>query len=102
MGRLSNFLFTSLGCLQPDPSYEQLAPHPHKYLLENLRLSEAGFRREGVVGDINYSFFDGQGQTAHDWHIFPALGTSQTQEMVKAGKRVVVAVGKYKPASSMN
>ena len=95
----ADYLFTSLGCLQPDPAYEQLAPRPHKYLLENLRLNEATLKREGVVGDINYSFFDAQGQTSTDWHIFPSIGVSQAQEMVKSGKEVVVAAGRYKLAS---
>jgi deoxyribonucleoside regulator len=95
----TDYLFTSLGCLDPDPAYAQLGPRPHKYLLENLRLNEATLRREGVVGDINYSFFDARGETAADWSLFPSIGVSQSREMVKAGKEVVVTAGKYKLAS---
>lgn len=92
----ADFMFASLGCLSPDADYEKLAPRPHQYLLENLKLTAAALRKEGAVGDINYSFFDTGGQTVPDWNVFPALGTEQVRGMVKAGKKVVVAVGKYK------
>lgn len=92
----TDFLFTSLGCLKADADYEKLAPRPHRYLLENLRLTEAGLQREGVVGDLNYSFFDAQGATVPAWNIFPALGVEAVRAMVAAQKTVVVAAGCYK------
>jgi deoxyribonucleoside regulator len=92
----ADFMFASLGCLSPDADYEKLAPRPHQYLLENLKLTTAALAREGAVGDINYSFFDGGGQTMPDWNTFPSLGAEQVRGMVRAGKTVVVAVGKYK------
>lgn len=92
----ADFMFASLGCLRADPDYEKLSPRPHKYLLENLRLTEATLVREGVVGDINYSFFDEEGGTSPEWNIFPSLGVDQLRKMVRAKKRVVVAVGRYK------
>jgi deoxyribonucleoside regulator len=95
MGR-ADFMFASLGCLRPDPDYEKLAPRPHRSLLENLRLTAAGLIKEGVIGDINYSFFDSEGRTTPDWNIFPSLGTEQVGGMARAGKEVVVAAGKYK------
>ncbi|NOT60724.1 MAG: hypothetical protein HOP19_10940 [Acidobacteria bacterium] len=95
----ADFLFTSLGCLKADAAYEQLAPRPHHYLLENLRLTEAGLAREGVIGDLNYSFFDANGSTAEQWNVFPALGVAAVQQMVVAQKTVVVAAGKYKLAA---
>jgi DNA-binding transcriptional regulator LsrR (DeoR family) len=94
--RRADFLFSSLGCLQPDRGYAQLAPRPHEYLLENLRLTTAGMIREGAVGDINYSFFDDRGNTKRDWNIFPSLGVNEVKEMVEAGRKVVAAVGEYK------
>jgi deoxyribonucleoside regulator len=97
--RRADFLFASLGCLQADPAYEKLAPRPHKYLLENLKLTEAGLIKEGAIGDINYSFFAADGTTASEWNIFPALGVEQVQAMVKAQKTVVVAAGRYKLAA---
>jgi deoxyribonucleoside regulator len=95
----TDFLFTSLGCLKTDSAYEKLAPRPHKYMLENLKLTEAALLKEGAVGDINYSFFAEDGTTAPEWNIFPALGGAQTQAMVKARKTVVVAAGRYKLAA---
>jgi deoxyribonucleoside regulator len=95
----SDFLFTSLGCLRADPDYEKLAPRPHKYLLENLRLTETALVKEGAIGDLNYSFFDAEGKTSPDWNIFPALGVEQARSMIKAEKRVVVAAGRYKLAA---
>ena len=95
----ADFLFTSLGCLQADPAYEKLAPRPHKYLLDNLKLTEASLLKEGAVGDFNYSFFTADGTTAPEWNIFPALGVEQAQAMVKAQKTVVVAAGRYKMAA---
>jgi deoxyribonucleoside regulator len=92
----ADFLFTSLGCLNVDPAYEKLAPRPHRYMLENLKLTEAALLKEGAVGDINYSFFAEDGTTASEWNIFPALGVAQAQAMVKAQKTVVVAAGRYK------
>jgi len=92
----ADFLFTSLGCLKVDPAYEKLAPRPHRYMLENLKLTEAALLKEGAVGDINYSFFAEDGTTAPEWNIFPALGVAQAQAMVKAQKTVVVAAGRYK------
>jgi deoxyribonucleoside regulator len=92
----ADFVFASLGCLNTDADYEKLSPCPHKYPLENLRLTEAALVREGAIGDINYSFFDESGRTTPDWNIFPALGVDRVKEMVKANKRVVVAAGKYK------
>jgi deoxyribonucleoside regulator len=92
----ADFLFTSLGCLEAAPAYEKLAPRPHKYLLENLKLTEATLVKEGAVGDLNYSFFAEDGTTAPEWNIFPALGVEQAQAMVKARKTVVVAAGRYK------
>lgn len=92
----ADFMFASLGCLTPAADYEKLAPRPHQYLLENLKLTTAALTREGAVGDINYSFFDGEGQTMPDWNIFPSVGAEQVRGLVKAGKTVVVAVGKYK------
>jgi deoxyribonucleoside regulator len=95
----ADFLFASLGCLQADPDYEKLAPRPHKYLLENLRLTEAALAKEGAIGDLNYSFFDAEGRTSPDWNIFPALGVEQVRLMLKAEKRVVAAAGSYKLAA---
>jgi deoxyribonucleoside regulator len=95
----AEFAFMSLGCLRPDPDYEKLSPRPHNYLLENLRLTRAGLVKEGVVGDINYSFFDEHGQTAAEWNIFPSIGVDQIRGMVEAKKKVVVAVGRYKIAA---
>jgi len=95
----ADFLFTSLGCLKVDPAYEKLAPRPHRYMLENLKLTEAALLKEGAVGDINYSFFAEDGTTAPEWNIFPALGVAQAQSMVKAQKTVVVAAGRYKTAA---
>jgi deoxyribonucleoside regulator len=95
----ADFLFTSLGCLKVDPAYEKLAPRPHRYMLENLKLTEAALLKEGAVGDINYSFFAEDGTTAPEWNIFPALGVAQAQAMVKAQKTVVVAAGRYKMAA---
>jgi deoxyribonucleoside regulator len=92
----ADFLFTSLGCLRADANYEKLAPRPHRYLLENLRLTEAGLQREGVIGDLNCSFFDANGVTAPPWNIFPALGVEAVRAMVAARKTVVVAAGNYK------
>jgi deoxyribonucleoside regulator len=94
--RRADFMFASLGCLRPDVHYEKLAPRPHQYLLENLRLSAGALLKEGAVGDINYSFFDDEGRTTPDWNIFPSLGAEQAKAMVKEGKKVVVAIGKYK------
>jgi len=91
-----DFLFASLGCLRADPDYLKLSPRPHKYLLDNLRLTEERLAREGVVGDINYSFFDENGETSAEWNIIPSLGVDRLREMVKAKKEVVVVVGKYK------
>lgn len=95
----ADFLFTSLGCLKADPDYQKLAPRPHEFLLENLRLTLAGLQREGVVGDLNYSFFDAAGATSPHWNIFPALGVEAVQEMVSVQKTVVVAAGRYKLAA---
>jgi DNA-binding transcriptional regulator LsrR (DeoR family) len=95
----ADFLFTSLGCLETDPAYEKLAARPHKFLLENLKLTEAGLRKEGAIGDINYSFFAEDGTTLPEWNIFPALGVTQVQAMVKSQKTVVVATGRYKSAA---
>jgi deoxyribonucleoside regulator len=92
----ADYIFASLGCLKADPDYEKLSPRPHKYLLEHLRLTEAALAREGVVGDINYSFFDEGGGTSPEWNVFPSLGVDRLREMVKAKKKVVVAVGRYK------
>ncbi|HEY8460218.1 MAG TPA: sugar-binding domain-containing protein [Blastocatellia bacterium] len=92
----ADFVFTSLGCLKPDADYEELSPRPHKYLLENLRLTAASLIKEGAIGDINYSFFDENGETDPDWNIFPSLGVDRLKEMVKANKRVVVTTGRYK------
>jgi deoxyribonucleoside regulator len=94
-----DFMFTSLGCLKTDADYEKLSPRPHKYMLENLRLTEASIIKEGAIGDINYSFFDESGRTTPDWNIFPSLGVDRVKEMVKANKGVVVATGIYKLAS---
>jgi deoxyribonucleoside regulator len=91
-----DFMFASLGCLKPDPAYEKLSSRPHKYLLDNLKLTEAALVREGAVGDVNYSFFNEEGGTSPEWNIFPSLGVDQLREMVKAKKKVVVAVGSYK------
>ncbi|HEX5082417.1 MAG TPA: sugar-binding domain-containing protein, partial [Blastocatellia bacterium] len=95
----ADFLFTSLGCLNVDPAYEKLAPRPHRYMLENLKLTEVALLKEGAVGDINYSFFAEDGATEPEWNIFPALGVAQAQAMVKAQKTVVVAAGRYKTAA---
>lgn len=95
----TDFLFTSLGCLKTDSAYEKLAPRPHQYMLETLKLTEAALLKEGAIGDINYSFFAEDGTTTPEWNIFPALGVAQAQAMVKAQKTVVVATGRYKLAA---
>jgi deoxyribonucleoside regulator len=92
----ADFVFASIGCLPADPYYEKLASRPHRSLLENLRLSPSELTKEGAVGDINYSFFDQEGQTAPDWNVFPSLGAEQVRAMVQARKTVVVAAGRYK------
>ena len=94
--RRADFLFSSLGCLRADQDYEKLAPRPHRSLLENLRLTAEKLTKEGAVGDINYSFFNAEGNTIPDWNVFPSLGTEEVRKMVQAGKIVVVAAGKYK------
>jgi len=92
----ADFLFASLGCLEPDKDYEQLAPRPHQYLLENLRQTTATLLKEGAVGDLNYSFFDEAGKTRPEWNVFPALGVEEVKRMIVNQKRVVVAAGRYK------
>jgi hypothetical protein len=83
----ADFMFASLGCLKADPDYEKLSPRPHKYLLDNLRLTEAALLREGVVGDINHSFFDEERGKSPEWNVFPSLGVDQLREMVKVKKK---------------
>ena len=92
----ADFVFASLGCLHVNPDYEKLSPRPHRNLLENLRLTAGGLIKEGAVGDINYSFFNEAGQTTLEWNVFPSLGVERVRGMVKSGKSVVVAAGKYK------
>jgi Putative sugar-binding domain len=43
-----------------------------------------------------YSFFDEEGGTSPELNLFPSLGVDRLRDMVKAKKRVVVAVGRYK------
>ena len=45
---------------------------------------------------VSYSFFGGEGLTTPDWNIFPSLGAGPAKALVEEGKKVVVAVGKYK------
>lgn len=92
----ADFLFTSLGSLRVNPAYEKLAPRPHRYMLDNLKLTEEGLLKEGALGDLNYSFFAADGTTAPEWNIFPAIGVEQAQAMVKAHKTVAVVTGRYK------
>ncbi|MDX2029455.1 MAG: sugar-binding domain-containing protein [Blastocatellia bacterium] len=94
--RRADLLFTSLGCLKSDPDYDALAPRPHKSLFESLRVTEAALAKEGVIGDINYSFFDESGRTIPEWNTFPSLGVTQARAMVREGKKVVVTVGNHK------
>jgi deoxyribonucleoside regulator len=92
-------VFASLGSIRADEDYRRSTRHDTAKLLGTSEISESELEKEGIVGDINYSFFDVEGQTKPRWNPFLSLDVNMLQEMVADGRserRVVVVVGQYK------
>lgn len=95
--KLVDIVFASIGALEVNAEYRAATQYVTKNLLNEVNISEEELRNEGVVGDITYSFFDGNGRTKPGWNVFLSLGVDYLREMAAdPAKRVVVVVGSYK------
>jgi DNA-binding transcriptional regulator LsrR (DeoR family) len=92
-----DWLFASIGGLDADEAYVAATNYSTRNLLSEIQLDDANLRKEGVVGDIVYSFFDRDGNTKPQWNAVATLGVNQVKLMAAdPTKRVVVVVGGYK------
>lgn len=90
----ADFIFASLGNLKK--SGEQPSPYIFDFPLESLKTTEVALEKEGVVGDINYSFFDSNGNTKQEWNVFPTLGVEYLKKAISTDKRVIVTASRFK------
>lgn len=92
-----DFVFTSVGSLDPDKEYLAATKKKSQNLLDELNLTKEKMKDEGGIGDIAYSFFDAEGRSKPDWSIFPNIKIDRLREMAKdSKKRIVITVGNYK------
>jgi DNA-binding transcriptional regulator LsrR (DeoR family) len=103
-------VFSSVGSIAPEDMMEPLRqPNQRIEALRTLRASKPEFlgeqptienklKQEGVVGEINYTFFDKDGITKADWNLFViGLGVDELQKMAKnQDRRVIVIAGTRK------
>jgi deoxyribonucleoside regulator len=91
-------VFASIGSMYADEEYRQATQHDVRQILGELNLSEEELRNEGVVGDINYSYFDEAGNTQKKWSFFLSLDVNLLRQMAQdiPNRQVVVIVGNYK------
>jgi DNA-binding transcriptional regulator LsrR (DeoR family) len=90
-----DILFSSIGALNADTEYKAVTQYLTKNLLDEIGASETEMR--GVVGDINYSFFDKLGSTRPEWNPFPTLGVTELTAIARnRQRRVVITAGSYK------
>jgi len=93
-----DLVFASIGSMYADEEYRQATQHDVRQILQDLNLSEEELRQEGVVGDINYSYFDEDGNTKKGWSFFLSLDVDMLRDIVQeeSDRQVVVIVGNYK------
>jgi len=92
-----DWVFASIGGLDAEQSYIAATNYSTRNLLDEIKLEDDKLRKEGVVGDIIYSFFDENGETKPQWNIVATLGVNQLKKMAAdPNKHVVVTVGAYK------
>jgi deoxyribonucleoside regulator len=99
-----DFVFASIGSVKTSERYRRARKRREMNLFGAIKISESDLRQlenDGVVGDINYSLFNSEGQTMREnWSPFRTLGVGVLRGMVQERglhqKRVVIVVGQYK------
>lgn len=95
-----DFVFASIGALNPDDKYVAAMQFASKNLLNEMKFDESEInklRQDGVVGDIAYSFFNAEGRGTPRYDLAASLGTDALRTMSEdPTKNVVVVVGDYK------
>jgi deoxyribonucleoside regulator len=92
-----DWVFASIGGLNADDDYVSATQYATKNLMDEMKLDDDDLKKEGVVGDIVYSFFNGSGDTKPSLDIGITLGVRHLKAMVQdSKKRVVVVAGSYK------
>ena len=92
-----DWLFASIGGLNPDPAYVSAIHSSTRNLMYELKFKDNELRQEGVVGDLAYSFFDADGNPKPTLDVAGSLGIKQLRQMAAdPSKGVVVVVGGYK------
>jgi DNA-binding transcriptional regulator LsrR (DeoR family) len=93
-------LFASIGALNPNPDYVSATQFATRNLIHELKFDAAeidNLRKNGVVGDIVYSFFDQQGNAVRRYDLAASIGIDALRTMAAdPSKHVVVVVGSYK------
>jgi len=92
-----DWVFASVGGLNADEGYVSATESFTRNLLDEMKFDDSELRKEGVVGDIIYSFFNESGNSKPTWDVVPSIGVKQLRQLVADRKKhVVIVVGSYK------
>jgi deoxyribonucleoside regulator len=92
-----DIIFGSIGSVEVPKEYSAHTHHTTIRLLEEIGVTETRLRSEGAVGDINYSFFNENGNTKASWDFFLTLDVEHLRRMASLPKKdVVIMAGVYK------
>jgi deoxyribonucleoside regulator len=89
-------VFTSLGSMEGGPEYKQYSPQTTLEKLHEIGFPLAELKRQGVVGEVSYDFYNADGNVVDHFCFAISLGVEHLKAMVRDNKTVVVIAGKYK------
>jgi DNA-binding transcriptional regulator LsrR (DeoR family) len=93
----ADFVFASAGPLNADKEYYEATGDSVISEIADLGVTPEWLKQKGIIGDINYAFFDQSGQSDPDCDFFLGLSLDDLRLMAQSpDKRVVLVAGKYK------
>jgi deoxyribonucleoside regulator len=93
-----DIVFSSVGSVFTPPEYANLTRHSTERLLKDVGITKNRLDRSGVIGDLNYCYFDKAGKPVSKWNIFISLDNEHFRKMAEdyPKRRVVIMGGHYK------
>lgn len=103
MHKRVKIIFTSIGLVGADPEYKKYSKLTTLKLLAEIKgVTEKKLvnelRKDGVVGDLAYAFFDKEGKPSRKWNYFLTTEIERVREMANnyPDEKVVMMAGKFK------
>jgi deoxyribonucleoside regulator len=89
-------VFTGLGLVKQNPEYARFSPQTALRRLTEMNVLPQDMEAVGAVGEVNYDFFDVEGNTREEWQLGISIGVEQLKRMVEEEREVVMVTGKFR------